>query len=114
MTFGERLKELLEDNDISQRQLANELNIAYSTLNGYINDYRQPDYQQLISISRYFSVSTDYLLGAVNQPATSSASVDENTQRMLYYYQRLNPDMQTLALQTVKNMYDFNNLRLSK
>lgn len=63
MTFGERMRQLMEDNDISQTGMAKELNIAVSTLNGYLQDYRQPDYTVLSAIARYLSVSVDYLIG---------------------------------------------------
>ena len=40
MSFGERLKQLIEENNITQRQLSKELNIAPTTLSGYANNYR--------------------------------------------------------------------------
>ena len=48
MNFGKQLEQLIEDNDISQKQLAKALNIAPTTLNGYLHNYREPDFSTLI------------------------------------------------------------------
>ena len=52
----------MEERNLTQRQLGKELNIAASTLNGYVNDNREPDFQTLLCFARYFQVSTDYLV----------------------------------------------------
>ena len=51
MTFGERLKQLMDDRNITQRQISKELNIAVTTLNGYANDYREPDFLTLSKVN---------------------------------------------------------------
>lgn len=62
MKFGDILRELLEQQYISQKQLASNLNIAVSTLENYIRNLREPDYATLKKIAEYFNVSIDYLL----------------------------------------------------
>ena len=44
MNFGNILRELLEDNDITQKQLADDLNIASTTIGNYIRGLREPDF----------------------------------------------------------------------
>ena len=102
MTFGERLKELMEERDLTQRQLGKELNIAASTLNGYVNDNREPDFQTLISFARYFQVSTDYLLGFPSAQGSSQLLGAELTQRLLHYYKQLSPDFRILLVNQAK------------
>ena len=63
MTFGCILKELIELNNITQKQLGLELNIAASTISNYVQGIREPDQSTLLEIARYFDVSTDFLLG---------------------------------------------------
>ena len=63
MGLGERLENLLEERELTQRKLAADLHMAPSTLNGYIKGHRQPDHETVIRIAEYFDVSTDYLLG---------------------------------------------------
>lgn len=60
--FGEKLEEILDDKGISQRALAKSLEIPASTLNGYINGYREPNLQTIRNISTVLNVSTDELL----------------------------------------------------
>lgn len=62
MAFGEKLYELLEDRDISQKEFAKTLNIAPTTLNGYIKEKRQPDFELVKKISSVLNVSVDFLL----------------------------------------------------
>ena len=62
MEFGRVLRELLEDNGISQKQLASDLAIAASTVGNYIRDNREPDYKTLKRIADYFNVTVDYIL----------------------------------------------------
>lgn len=63
MTFGEKLSELLEERRITQKEFAKTLNIAPTTLNGYIKDKRQPDFELIKRIASTLSVSVDFLLG---------------------------------------------------
>ena len=62
MKFGDILRELLEDNDITQKQLATDLNIGTTTIGNYVRGFREPDFEVLKLIATYFNVSTDYLL----------------------------------------------------
>lgn len=62
MKFGDRLRILLENQDISQRQFSQDLNLAPSTVGNYVRNLREPDFDTLKRFAAYFSVSTDYLL----------------------------------------------------
>lgn len=61
MSFGDRLLEVLEEKGITQKDFASTLNIAASTLNGYIRNNRQPDFELVKNIARILNVSIDYL-----------------------------------------------------
>jgi transcriptional regulator with XRE-family HTH domain len=60
--FKDRLKALREDNDLTQEELAKDLNIIRSTLANYESGFREPNFSLLIKIADYFNVSLDYLL----------------------------------------------------
>ena len=47
MDFASRLKELLSDRNISQRDFASKIDIAASTAGNYIRGVREPDYETL-------------------------------------------------------------------
>ncbi len=63
MEFGNKLKILIEENNITQKNLAAKLNIAPSTISSYVQNTREPDFDTLKKIALYFDVSIDYLLG---------------------------------------------------
>ena len=58
-----RLKQLRTERKISQLKLALDLNMNQNTISRYENMEREADYETLIKIADYFSVSIDYLLG---------------------------------------------------
>lgn len=63
VNFGEKLKELRKAQKLTQRELAERLNVAKSVVSYYESGDRFPSYDVLIKISRTFHVTTDYLLG---------------------------------------------------
>ena len=62
MSFGENLRTLIEEREITQKELARQLNIAPSTVGSYVQNTREPDFSTLKLIAQYFDVSIDYLL----------------------------------------------------
>lgn len=61
--LGNRIKTLRMQQNLTQTQLAHQLNITKSMVSAYENDLRTPSYHILIKLSHIFHVSTDYLLG---------------------------------------------------
>lgn len=58
-----RLKELREDRDIKQKELADFLHIKQNTYSQYENGQRQLPVEILIKLAEYYNVTTDYILG---------------------------------------------------
>ena len=63
MDIGAKIRSLLEQEGITQKQLAESLNISATTLNGYIKNRRQPDAKMMIRLASYFNTTTDYIYG---------------------------------------------------
>lgn len=61
--FGKILRQLRDERNWSQKQLADKLGISDSQVAHYETEDRLPSLQVLIDISRTFGVTTDYLLG---------------------------------------------------
>ena len=74
-TLGSRIKGLREQHRLSQKELAELLNVNSSTLSQYESDKRIPSDDIKIRIANYFNVSTDYLLG--NSKITTLNQKDE-------------------------------------
>ena len=60
--FGEITQTLRQSRNINQVQLAKALNVSKQTVSNWENNNIMPSIEMLLSIARYFSVSTDYLL----------------------------------------------------
>ena len=58
-----RLKELRLEKGLSQTQLADIFNISQQAVSHYEKGLRDMDYKLITSMSSFFQVSTDYLLG---------------------------------------------------
>ena len=64
--FGSRLKNLRIQNKLTQGELARKIGVTKSVISAYENDLRLPSYVTLVSISKAFNVTTDFLLGVEN------------------------------------------------
>ncbi|MCM1546429.1 MAG: helix-turn-helix domain-containing protein [Clostridiales bacterium] len=61
--FGERLKALRTEENVSRQQLAAKLSVSLRSISYWENGQRECDFDTLIAIADYFSVSLDFLLG---------------------------------------------------
>lgn len=64
--FKDRLKELRTEKELSQTKLAEKLGVDFRTISNWENGVRKPDIDTLLEIAKFFDVSADYLLGAVD------------------------------------------------
>lgn len=60
--FSERIRALREEKNLSQYVVAEELGIRSQTLSNYENG-REPSYDMLLKIAKYFNCSVSFLLG---------------------------------------------------
>lgn len=61
-----RIKDLREDNDFTQKQVAEYLHIGQNTYSQYETGRRQLPIDALIALAILYNTSTDYLLGLTN------------------------------------------------
>ncbi len=109
MTFAEKLRELLDELDITQKQLASELMMPPSTLGGYIQGTSEPDFETLKLLANYFGVSTDYLLGL---PDTKTESEMES--ELLRVFRSISSQEQELYLEQGKAFLRLNKKKAQK
>lgn len=62
-----RIKDLREDNDITQKELAEYLHVKQNTYSQYENGQRQLPIDALIALAKFYNTSTDYILGLTNE-----------------------------------------------
>ncbi len=99
MNFSIRLENLLEEENLTQKQLALDLHIANSTVNGYVKNNREPDFSMLIRLARYFNVSTDYLLGLSPEKKPAPSNLNPNQAKLLYFFDSLILDRQDMLME---------------
>lgn len=58
-----RLRELRQDSQSTQYELAQLLNVSQNTYSQYENGKRQVSIEVLIALAKHYGVSTDYILG---------------------------------------------------
>jgi transcriptional regulator with XRE-family HTH domain len=61
--LGERLQQQRQLKNLSQKQVAEAINVSPSVVSNYENGERTPSLESLVSLARLFQCSTDYLLG---------------------------------------------------
>lgn len=78
--FMNRIRDLREDADLKQSDLAKAVGIAQRTLSNYETGKTNPDSYAIIKLAEYFNVSADYLLGIENAGSKRRRAV--NIKRM--------------------------------
>lgn len=63
-----RLRQLRENQKLSQAELGEALGMNQNTISRYETGMREPSNRDLILIADYFGVSVDYLLGRTENP----------------------------------------------
>lgn len=61
--FAIRVKELRLENNLTQKELADNFGFNRSTISDWETRGREPSYDLLIDVANFFDVSLDYLLG---------------------------------------------------
>ncbi|AUM89149.1 transcriptional regulator [Clostridium botulinum] len=65
--FGDRLKELREEKELTQEELGKLLNVSRQTVSGYEAENIEPNINNLVRLADIFNVSLDYLLGRTKE-----------------------------------------------
>ena len=73
--ISKKIKELREQNNITQNKLANDLFIKQQTVAQWENGSRALKADSIISLAKYFNVSTDYLLGLTENTSTNISEI---------------------------------------
>lgn len=72
-----RIKQLREEFNFTQQDLADRIDGAKSTIAMYENETRKPSLEVLIKMSEIFDVSIDYLLGKSDIRKSKNINVDD-------------------------------------
>lgn len=65
--LSKRIKQLRQEKDMTQKELALLLHVQRTTITGYETKDRHPQLDIIIHIADIFGVTTDYLLGRTDK-----------------------------------------------
>ena len=68
MHFYQRLRDLRDDNEKTQAQIAEVLGMKYQQYARYESGEREMPMHHFITLARYYNVSLDYLAGIIDTP----------------------------------------------
>lgn len=80
-----RLKELLQEADMTQRELADRTGITEAAVSRYVNGTREPRGEALVRIASVLGVTTDYLLGASQARQEAEETTTEEDYRLAFW-----------------------------
>ena len=114
-TLGEKLRELRENYDLSQQQVAAALNIDRSTYSNYELDKTRPTLESLVKLARILGVPKDALLPEDDyddpsamkdafQPGGMVRSLSKDERGMVALYRSLSRSQQRRICEEMANM----------
>ena len=69
MGYYKRIRDLREDHDLTQRQVAEYLKMPQPQYYRYESGYRDIPTDMLISLADFYNTSVDYILGRTDNPS---------------------------------------------
>ena len=99
LNFSDNLKFFLEENNITQKQLASVINVAPSTVGNYIQGKTEPDLTTLVSISDALNISVDLLLGKA-----SGADRSVNEDYLVKLFRQADAKNQQIIIEVTKTI----------
>lgn len=77
MTFGNKLREVMEQKEIMQKDMAKRLNISTSSMSDFVTNRRLPNIMLARDFAKELGVSVDYLLDYQPDPNSLALSPAE-------------------------------------
>ena len=90
--------------NLSQKQLADVVQVSQQSINKYENHSVQPDLDTLMRLASYFDVSVDYLLGEEETAETKkspSMELTEGERMLLELFRKVPESQQQMVLQMI-------------
>lgn len=103
--FSQRLIALRKEREMTQSDLAKVVNKTRSTVSGYETEGKEPDYEMLCTLARFFSVSVDYLLGVEDSPNHSDVVFVNDSVNFKKHYEALPPHLRHKVAQMYDSFY---------
>lgn len=110
--IGERIKQLRESANITQEELAKDLNVGRETVARWENGTRDIKTEATISLAKYFNVTTDYLLCISDYKTHEAADIgtvtglyEDNIKWLQEYIKHTTPENEEENETNLKELY---------
>ena len=102
MTFGDKLREILDKKEMQQKEFARIMNITPASLNGYVTNRRLPNILLVKEFAKKLGVSVDYLLDF--QPDPKTVFISSSEENMLEAFRSLPDEQQKMIKSLIETL----------
>ena len=88
-----RIRDLREDMDLRQVDVAEATGIDQKTLSNYENGKTQQDARALIALADFFHVSIDYLVGRTDMPSLDAQSISDELLKVQMQLEKIKSEL---------------------
>lgn len=107
-TFGERLRQLRLEKDLTQEELANHFGLHKTRISQYELNKRQADDDLKKKFSVYFNVSVDYLIGNTDiKESAEDILKDKNNTIALHNANGIDEELPAEAKKEIQNFIEY-------
>ena len=107
MDIKERIRSIIDDRDMTQKELAALLDIPPTTLNGYLTGRSHIPLDVLKQITVELNITADYLLGNTKNPARPF-TLSPSEQQFVTILRTLSKEQRELIFQSLRLMQEQN------
>lgn len=98
-----RLKDLREDKDLTQKEIADIIKTSGNYYGEYESGKRDIPFERVIELAKFYDVSLDYIAERINEKGGLKASrLDQEEKRLLELFRGLNQSQKNLILELLR------------
>ena len=90
MGYYQRLRDLKEDADLTQKDVAEIIGVSVNHYGKYERGETDIPFEKAVILAKYYNVSLDYLAGFTNNKQGSTRPLKDDEKRLLECYDSLN------------------------
>lgn len=102
--FGERIRTLRKERNMTLRDLADRLNIPFTTLGNYEREDREPNVSTFLALADFFGVSVDYLTGKQDKRTSDQYGFQRDFSLLEDLLKQTTPDIRQKAEYIINQM----------
>lgn len=103
--FGERIRGLRKEKGLTLRELAEELDIPFTTLGNYEREDRQPTFETFESLAEYFNVTIDYLSGRTEERSFDEYVFNKDFKDLQKLLEKTTPEIREIIVNIFDQIY---------